>query len=81
MYRQAIIAGKNWDAIAETQKCTSLGEGCSKVTQKRIAEMLKCIDFMCDMQTPNDESKESKTYSLFSKVKIEARVHVKKTPV
>lgn len=65
----------------KNQKNASLGQGCEKLTQERMKEMLKCIDFMCDMHTLKDDSSECAVNNSFFKVKVETRVHLKNTSV
>ena len=49
MIREALLKGRDWEALATQQKREWLGPQSQALTQSRVQAMLEAFDFMADM--------------------------------
>ncbi|GMH44294.1 hypothetical protein BSKO_12228 [Bryopsis sp. KO-2023] len=83
MLREGMFKGKDWETIATNQKYATFGEEHEKSAKKRVEEMLKTIDFMCDMEQspPMNSTEEPKENCTHGPIRVETRFQVKNTKV
>lgn len=77
-----MLQGKDWEAIAKAQIHGNFGKECRRLGNQRMEEMLKCIDFMCNLE-PDETQQPSDTKQNHeaSVVTVEARRQIKSTTV
>ena len=54
--REALLKGKDWEALAAQQKREWLGPQSQALTQSRVQAMLEAFDFMADMLPSTDSA-------------------------
>lgn len=77
-----MLQGKDWDAIAKTQVLETFGKEGRKLGYQRMEEMLKCIDFMCNMHPDEVQpAVDTDKAACASIVTVEARRQIKNSTV
>jgi hypothetical protein len=57
--KDGVVRGKDWPAIAKWQTTNQFGSMSKAAAAKRLAEMLKNLDYLCELQAPADSGKAS----------------------
>lgn len=57
LIREGLLRGRDWPAVAEEQKRTVFGKDAKLMSKKRVEQMLKTFEFMCELEAERkDES-------------------------